>query len=134
MMTKFISLKDSHQFCGKVCSQLKTFYIESTPSQKLQHKNNRFCYEIAANLNAIIINEESMVNIRKNLNKWDTPEFVKLFTMFFNCLKLNPPAVISLCFISQQYELSFKIINTLIGKYEINSVVLMGLCKLVNLL
>lgn len=50
----------------------------------------------------------------------------------FKILKYNPPAVISLCFLSDQYELAFKIIKTLTGKRELSSKVLIGLCRLVG--
>jgi hypothetical protein len=50
----------------------------------------------------------------------------------FRILKYNPGAAISLCLLSNQYELAYKIIKTLTGKNEISCKVLMGLCKLVS--
>lgn len=75
-----------------------------------------------------------MINIRKSLTQWSDSTYPELFIMLFNALKFNPPAVISLCLLSQQYELANQIINTLIGKYEISPGVLIGLCKLVSLM
>ena len=75
-----------------------------------------------------------MVPIRKRLNDWNSEGYKELFMMLYESLKYSPPAAISLCFLSQQYQLALKIINTLTGKYEISNNVLMGLCKLVSLI
>lgn len=77
----------------------------------------KFIYEIANNLNAIIVNEELMVSIRKELNSWSTPRFKEYFMMIYGSFKYSPPAAISLCLLSQQYQLALRIINTLNGKY-----------------
>lgn len=58
-----------------------------------------------------------MVSIRKELNNWSTPRYKEFFMMIYESLKYSPPAAISLCLLSQQYQLALKIINTLNGKY-----------------
>ena len=73
-------------------------------------------YEIAGALNSIIINESNMKQVRYFLTNWSDPNYVQDFQRMFKVLKYNPPAAISLCFLSNQYELAFRIIDTLTGK------------------
>jgi hypothetical protein len=73
-----------------------------------------------------------MKTVRYFLTNWAAPNYVLYYLRMFKILKYNPPAALSLCFLSEQYELAFKIIGTLTGKREINSKVLLGLCKLVS--
>lgn len=55
-MKKFVSLKDSHQFCVKLCAQLKKYSDEGIADLKIRSKFSKFRYEIAANLNVILVN------------------------------------------------------------------------------
>lgn len=73
-------------------------------------------YEIAASLNSIIVHEENMRELRKFMVNWAAPGYCSYFHRMFKILKYNPPAVISLCFLSDQFELAYKIISTLTGK------------------
>jgi vacuole morphology and inheritance protein 14 len=123
MIKKFIGSREAYKFLSIFCNKMQDF-----------REKPKFMYDIANSLNAIIINEEVMVEIRKKLNNWEAAEYKELFTMLYQSLRYSPPAAISLCLLSQQYQLALQIINTLNGKYEISSNVLMGLCKLVSLL
>lgn len=121
MLKKFINPKDIALLWTSVCK-----HIDKYLNQPL------FMYEIAASLNSIIIHEENMLGVRKFLTNWAAPDYALYYLRMFKILKYNPPAAISLCLLSDQYELAFKIITTLTGKRELSSKVLIGLCRLVG--
>ena len=121
MLKKFINADDIGILWTTICK-----YID-----KYEH-HSLFMYEMAASLNSIVVNEPKLLRVRKFLQEWNTENYEFYFTKMFRILKYNPSAVISLCLLSNQYELAYKIIKTLTGKYEITSKVLLGLCKLVS--
>ena len=64
MIRKFIGSRDGYRFLSIFCSKMQDY--KDKP---------KFIYEVANSLNSIIVNEEVMVDIRKNLNNWSSPSY-----------------------------------------------------------
>ena len=105
MLKKFVNPKDIALLWTSICKNIDNYL-----NQPL------FMYEIASSLNSIIINEGNMKMVRYFLTNWAAPTYLLYYLKMFKILKYNPPAVLSLCFLSAQYELANKIIGTLTGK------------------
>jgi vacuole morphology and inheritance protein 14 len=106
MLKKFINPDDIGILWTAICK-----YID-----KYEH-HSLFMYEMAASLNSIVVNEPKLFTVRKFLQEWSKEKYLFYFAKMFRILKYNPSAVISLCLLSNQYELAYKIIKTLTGKY-----------------
>lgn len=64
MMKKFIGSHHAFKFLTILCRKIIGY----------QHRQ-RFVYDIANTLNAIIVGEEVMLDIRKKLNNWQEPDY-----------------------------------------------------------
>lgn len=121
MLKKFITPKDIDHLWTSVCKHIHSF-----------HHQPLFMFEIAASLNSIIVHQENMRELRKLIQQWQNPEYPSYFHRMFQILKYNPPAAISLCLLSNQFQLALHIVTTLTGKKEISPKVLLGLSRLVG--
>ena len=82
-------------------------------------------------LNLLIITEKSMLKVRRKLYDNDDSDF---FLTLFAAFKYNPAAATSLCLLSQEYELAYKIISSLGREVDIDQNILSGFCKLASLI
>ncbi len=75
-----------------------------------------------------------MLRMRKKLQNKNEPEHKEFFMILFNAFRYNPAAATSLCFMSQEYELAYRILNTFGLEFEISQNVLLGFCKLASMI
>lgn len=101
ILKKFCNILEADKFCKSICYRI---------TQKLEDK--KFIFEIVQNLNNLIITEKNMLRMRKKLQNKNEPEHIEFFMILFNAFRYNPAAATSLCFMSQEYELAYKILNT----------------------
>lgn len=123
ILRKFSSILEADKFCKSICCQMiKTF------------ENKLFIFEIVHYLNILIINESSMLKMRRRLQNWNEPDYREFFMVLFQAFKYNPAATVSLCLLAQQYELAYRILIIFGTEQEMSSQHMMGFCKLATLI
>lgn len=75
-----------------------------------------------------------MLRMRRKLQDKTDPDYADNFMVLFQAFKCNPAALVSLCLLSRQYLLAYRILLTFAHECEITQKVMMGLCKLASLL
>jgi vacuole morphology and inheritance protein 14 len=123
ILKKFCNILEADKFCKTICYRI---------TQKLEDK--KFIFEIVQNLNNLIITEKNMLRMRKKLQNKDELEHKEFFMILFNAFRYNPAAVTSLCFMSQEYELAYRILNSFGVEFEISHNILIGFCKLASMI
>ena len=121
MIRKFISRKESHKFLGLVCSHAQSY--TDRPA---------FMKEIALAVNAIIVNEPLLYEVRKTLSECNNSGYLPLFTQLYGTLRFSSAAVVSLCLLGHQFQLARRILLTLTNHPQLPTPILIDLTKLVT--
>lgn len=96
--------------------------------------DKRFTFEIVHYLSVLIVNEKTMLKMRRKLQDRADPDYADTFMVLFQAFKVNPAALVALCLLSRQYLLAYRVLLTFAHDCEINQKVMMGFCKLASLL
>jgi vacuole morphology and inheritance protein 14 len=97
----------------------------------LTYEDQIFISQVVQALESILASEKSLKNVRQKLRK--AKENKELFEIFFKTFSYNPVSTLTLCYLSEQYELAYNIIISFTPKF-ITTSLLTKLCKLINLL
>jgi hypothetical protein len=72
MIKKFIGSRDASKFLSIFCEKMLDY-----------RSKQKFIYDISNSLNTIIVNEEAMSDIRKQLNRWEAESYKRVFMMLY---------------------------------------------------
>lgn len=70
--------------------------------------------------------------VRKKLRRLDDPANRQLFETMFGAFSYNTVAVITLCYLAEEYRLAYEVIISL-SREQVSNETIIGLCKFVNL-
>jgi len=106
--------------------------------QLLENPDLKFVGQMVQKLDFILLTDEDLIEVRKTLknisiDRENSENNTKLFESFFRTWSYNSISTLTLCLLSQQYELAYKII-CYFAEVEIDVDTLTQIAKLVQLL
>jgi len=106
--------------------------------QLLENPDLKFVSQMVQKLDFILLTDEDLIEVRKTLknisiDRENSENNTKLFESFFRTWSYNSISTLTLCLLSQQYELAYKII-CYFAEVEIDVDTLTQIAKLVQLL
>jgi len=129
----------SHTILKRLWQSLAPTRVFITLAEQLLHNPDyKFVSQIVQKLDFILLTDEELYEVRKTLkdistDKENLEQNVKLFESFFRTWSYNSVSTITLCLLSQQYELAYRII-CYFAEIEIDVETLTQIAKLVQLL
>lgn len=123
ILRKFSVIQEGDKFCRSICSQI----VRSIDDK-------RFVAEIVSHLNIIIISDKNMYGMRRKLQTPNQSGYADRFMVLFQAFKYNPAAATSLCLLSRQYKLAYRLLISFSDQLEISQKILVDFCKLASLL
>lgn len=72
--------------------------------------------------------------LRKKLRNSGEDTNEEFFRTLYRAFCYNPVCLICLCFLAEEYEIAYHVLQTYSLEYEVGQAVLLEFCKLVNLL
>ena len=120
ILKRFSSILEPDKFCKALAAQVVQTFTE----------DYQFIFQIVNYLNLLIITQKNMQKVRRKLQNHEDLEF---FNILFSAFKYNPAASVSLCLLSQEYELAYRIVITMGNQVQINQSILASFCKLATI-
>eukprot|EP01017_Pseudomicrothorax_dubius_P019216 TRINITY_DN2113_c0_g1_i11.p1 TRINITY_DN2113_c0_g1~~TRINITY_DN2113_c0_g1_i11.p1 ORF type:complete len:677 (-),score=211.19 TRINITY_DN2113_c0_g1_i11:116-2146(-) len=141
MMSVFSSNKNllnskSHVIIKKLCTLIDHRMVFMTFAQKIIASDLREADVITSVINTLdylLLTDKDLVVLRSVLKDVGHPDNRVLFETLFQAWALNPVSSITLCFLSSQYELAYKIIIDFANQ-EVEVETLVQVAKLVQLI
>lgn len=99
----------------------------------LKEDDLEFTQEMVNILNTILLTTNELFELRNCLKEFNNEKSYYLFECLYKTWSINPIATVSLCFLSQNYEHAYNLIN-LFGNIEITINLLITIDKLVQLI
>lgn len=117
----------------KLCDLLNAEDIFRMLSAILSDESDpEFAISMVDILNTILLTSPELLDLRNSLKDFNNKESYSLFVCLYKTWCHNPIATLALCFLSQNYEHSFHLVN-LFGDIEITLNLLITIDKLVQL-